>query len=165
MEVWGEWLDRSGRHAEAERVYEEIAERYDANTYPLGTFLMRKAERTRNPSLHAEAGELLRAVFPSGPEPLAIHALDPTPRDGIAFATFGPRAEVAGLKATDIIVGVDQWRVRNNRQYVAATRFQFGDVMTLTVWRDRRYQQIRARVPERWFGTRFQDYLAGSSSR
>jgi S1-C subfamily serine protease len=87
-----------------------------------------------------------------------MHALDATPADGVALGTFGRRAAVAGLKRTDIIVGVDGWRVRTADQLRVVSRLKFDDLITFTVWRDGAYKQVHARVPERWLGTRFVDH-------
>jgi S1-C subfamily serine protease len=77
---------------------------------------------------------------------------------GVTFHTFGDRAAAAGLRRTDVIVAVDGWRVRNVSQYLAASRFVHDEKMTFLVWRDGRYQDLSARVPERSMGTRLKDY-------
>jgi hypothetical protein len=94
-----------------------------------------------------------------------LHALDGTPSDGVVFASFGSRVAVTGLRPTDVIVGVDQWRVRSWWQYAVAARFSLDPAMTFTVWRNGRYQQIKATVPERWFGVRLQDYRGRPNPR
>lgn len=159
-QVLGEWLDRVGRVDEAEQVYRELVERYPRRTDTLGTFLLRRGLRAGNRTPDAVVLELLRPVFPDGVQPLQRHALAPQPGDGVAFATWGPRATDTGIRPTDIIVGMDGWRVRNTDQYIVLSRLQFDDVMVLTVWRDGRYQDVRVRVPERWFGTRFMNHYA-----
>jgi tetratricopeptide (TPR) repeat protein len=158
LDALGEWLDRRGRHDEAQEVYERIAARYANGDYLLGTFLWRKAAVRNDAAARNKAGELLRAVFPSGVEALQRHALDAVPADGAAFLTFGARPAALGLRATDVIVGVDDVRVRNARQFQVASRFSHDPAMKLTVWRGDRYEQVTARVPERLLGTRFSDY-------
>ncbi len=163
LQELAEWLDRAGRYAEAERVYRQIVEQHPDGSVSLGTFLMRQALRTSNAGLQAKASEMLRPLFPGGLEPLAGHSLPVTPGDGVAFATFGPRPTALGMQITDIIVGVNGWRVRSANQYIAVTRFRNDDAMTLTVWRDRRYQELTLRVPERSFGTRFKDHRGAAA--
>jgi S1-C subfamily serine protease len=119
---------------------------------------MRRALRTGDKSLEAEAGELLRPVFPRGLESVVMYALPVTPTDGVLLAPFGPRAMRTGLRATDVLIGVDGWRVHDYAQYQAVSRLAFEDTMTLTIWRDGRYQQLKATVPERWFATNFHTY-------
>ena len=160
LETLGEWLDRAGRHDEADAVYAQISARYPGSrsSYLEGLSLMRKALRTGDAHVRARAAELLRGVFPGGPEALVLHALDATPQDGLVFETFGPRVADAGLLPQDIIVGIDQWRLRSATHYNVASRFQHNQAMTFTVWRDGRYRQVKANVPERWLGARFQDF-------
>jgi S1-C subfamily serine protease len=80
------------------------------------------------------------------------------PTDGVQLAPFGPRAVKTGLRATDVVIGVDGWRVHDVAQYQTVSRLRFDDAMVFTIWRDGRYQQIKATVPERWFGTTFHEY-------
>jgi hypothetical protein len=160
LEIYAHLMDALGRYDEAEKTYRAIAERYD-KTGPLGTFIVRNAIRTGDKDLELKGWDLLRSEFPNGMERLALHALDVPPADGLLFATFGRRPEAMGLRQTDIVVGVDEWRIRNNRQYSVASRLTHDDQMTFTVWRGGRYQQVRARVPERWLGIALKDYVGG----
>jgi hypothetical protein len=150
-------LDASGHYAEAEASYRDIADHY-GDTKPLGAFIVRKALRTGDRSLELKGWEYLRNEFPTGMERLAVHALDATPVDGIVFATFGQRALTTGLRPTDIIVGVDEWRVRTSLQYWVAVQLRLDEMMLVTVWRGGRYQQLRIRVPERWLGVKFANH-------
>lgn len=68
------------------------------------------------------------------------------------FTTFGRRAERAGLRATDVLVGIDGSRVRSDRQLAVVIRLALGDEMTFTVWRDGRYVTLPATLPQRWLG-------------
>jgi hypothetical protein len=165
LEILGELLDRSGRRVEAEALYRLIDARYPDHSVTLGRFLMRHALRTDDASLAAKAGELLRPTFPSGIEPVVMHALPVAPTDGVQLAPFGPRAMKTGLRATDVVIGVDGWRVHDVMQYQTVSRLTFDDTMVFTVWRDGRYQQIKATVPERWFGTTFHPYQPPPAQR
>ena len=158
METLAHFLDRAGRADEAERLYERIAERYRNATAPLGVFRLRRAIQAQDKALEMQAWELLRPAFPTGLERLHMHALDVTPLDGVAFQDFGRRAADAGLKHDDIIVGVDEWRVRSWWQFSLLSRLRHDPVMTFTVWRDGKYRQLRTEVPERWLGVRMRDY-------
>jgi type II secretory pathway component PulC len=62
------------------------------------------------------------------------------------------------LKRTDVLVGVDEWRVRMPDQYQVLADLRHDESMTFTVWRDGRYEQIHATVRERWLGLRLDDY-------
>jgi hypothetical protein len=157
LQVWGHYLDVRGRDGEAELVYEAIRHRYD-NSAALGTFMVRKALRKADEVLQQRGWNLLKSIFPSGGDRLAWNTLTEAPDDGVVFATFGRRAEALGLRRGDIIVGVDEWRVRTARQYPVLADLRLDENMTFTVWRDGRYQQIHALVRERWLGMELADY-------
>lgn len=163
LEVLGEFLERQGDYDKAEVVFRLLADRHDGSKALLGAFLMRRSARTNDPSVDAEAATLLTAQFPRGLEPLALPALEARPSDGVTFSTLGERAVLAGIKAGDVLVGLDDWRVRSAGQYTIVVRLRSEDTMTLTVWRDGRYEQLVATVPERWLGTRLSDFLGDNT--
>ena len=156
LELAAEWHERRGRTQDADRILEQILDRYDDST-PLGTFLMRRGLAAKDRALQAKAAELMRDEYPEGPEPLVMHALPAKADDGIRFTMFGPRLQSLGFEPADIIVGVDGWRVHDSDQYQVAVRFTFDEAMTYTVFRQGRYQQVRVVSPERWLGTQFKD--------
>jgi hypothetical protein len=153
LELRAEWHERQGRYADAEKLMQQIEERYD-NSTPLGEFLMRRALATKDQQLQAKAAELLRDAYPQGPQPLVSHALPATAGDGVRFASYGPRAEALGFEPGDIIVGVDGWRVHDTAQYAVVLRFAYDETLTFTVFRHGRYQDLKITVPERWLGSR-----------
>jgi hypothetical protein len=157
LETLAHLLDRAGRFEESEATYRSIAAHYRDSTSPLGTFFMRKAIRTGDKNLEKQAWELLRPAFPTGLEPVALHALPVRPTDGVRFQTFGARAGGIGLRPTDIIVGVDGWRVRDVRQFNLVSRFSHDPMMAIVVWRGGGYEQGSYRVPQRWLGVVFAD--------
>ena len=149
LEVLGEVLTSLGKHDDALEIYERIAARYDDCT-PLGTHRMRTALRTGDRQLEIAAMADLQPVFPNGLERLAMHALDPTPKDGASFGPLSARARAIGVRQHDIVVGVDEWRVRSQPQYSVALDLRLNqEAVTLTVFRDGRYQQLALKMPER----------------
>lgn len=156
MQVWGHFLDARGREAEAETVYQTINTRYQ-DPLPLGTFTVRKALRKSDPVLQQRGWNLMKKVFPNGGERLAWNTLKGAPTDGVRFSTFGRRAEARGLQFRDIIVGVDEWRLRTAAQYPILANLRHDENMTFTVWRDGAYQQIHAQVRQRWLGAELED--------
>ena len=164
LETLGNLLDARGRFVEAQQLYERIADRY-RNTDALGTFFVRQGLRAGDKTLELKGWDNLRETFPNGIERVAMHALDVRPVDGMAFHTFSRRASATGLRATDIVVGVDEWRVRTHGQYRVLARLSHDDAIVLTVWRDGRYQQLRMRVPERWLGVQLRDHQGPGVSR
>lgn len=163
LETLAHSLDRTGNYATAQAIYEQIASRYHSSR-PLGAFYLRQGTRTGDTLLEAKGLELLRQDLPGGMERLALHALDAVPKDGLAFETFGPRPAAMGLQAGDVLVGVDEWRIRSTAHYWIATRLRHDDQATLTVWRRGSYKQLQARVPERWLGVEIRDYAAPVTS-
>jgi hypothetical protein len=55
--------------------------------------------------------------LPKGLERIDLAALASPPTDGIVFHAFGRRAKRVGLRRDDIIVGTDEFRVHEYRQY------------------------------------------------
>ena len=150
--VLGELLDSLGRHDEAAKIYEAIADRY-GNRVPLGIHRLRGALRTGDRDAEVAAMGDLQAVFPRGLEPLALHALDPTPKDGVRYGPIGRRASAIGVQQDDVVVGVDEWRVRDWQQYGVALDVRHDrEEVALTVFRNGRYQQLSLRMPERKLG-------------
>ena len=158
LQVMAELLEMEGHLDEAERVYRQIAHQYQDGNAPLGLFLMRRALSARDKALEIEAAGLLRDEFPNGLERVVEYALPAAPTDGAAFATFGRRPASFGLEPGDVIVGVDGWRVHNGTQYTEISRLSFSESMALLVWRKGKYIHVQGRVPQRWFGVRFNDY-------
>jgi tetratricopeptide (TPR) repeat protein len=149
LEVLAEVLTSLGRDDEALDIGERIAARYDDRT-PRGTHRLRVALRTKDRQLELAAMADLQPVFPNGVERLAMHALDPTPKDGVTFGPLSTRARAIGIRQDDIVVGVDEWRVRTQPQYSIALALRpTEDAVTLTVFRDGRYRQLALRMPER----------------
>lgn len=163
LAVLGHFLDARGREAEAELVYETIRNRYD-DRQALGTFFVRKALRKHDEPLQQRGWNVLKPIFPNGGERLAWNTLSGPPTDGVAFATFGRRVEAIGLRRDDIIVGVDEWRLRTARQYSVLADLRHDETMTFTVWRDGRYEQIHAVLRERWLGVELKDYESAPPS-
>jgi tetratricopeptide (TPR) repeat protein len=159
LETLAHALDRNGAYAEAQQIYERIAAQYN-NARPLGVSYLRQGARAGDTSLQARGMELLRRDLPHGMERLALHALDATPKDGLALEDFGPRPAAAGLQRHDVLVGIDEWRIRSVAHYWVATRLSHDDRMTLTVWRDGIYKQFKTTVPERWLGVAIRNYVA-----
>jgi S1-C subfamily serine protease len=65
--------------------------------------------------------------------------------------TDNARSRAAGLRAGDIIVGLDGWRVDTVEQYQAINAFSEHPEMRIDVWRGKVFT-IAPRVPGRLFG-------------
>src|SRR5262249_5454002 len=141
-----------------EEVFRSITERYpDAERF-LAVHYLREALRTRDQELEARAAALAKEEFPRGFERASLSALSSPPTDGVVFTSFGRRVERTGLRREDVVVAVDGIRVRDYDQYMFAAQSSFEPHMRVIVWRDGRYQDIDAIVPQRWFGVTFGVY-------
>lgn len=147
-----------GRLDEAEQILRRHEERYD-DSVPLGVFRLRRALAAGDTAAEVRAFELLDTYIPGGLQRLALQALDPAPLDGVLVTNTTRRALGIGLRADDIIVGVDDWRVRSYAQYDVAIDLRRDEAVRLTVYRAGRYQQLDLRVPERRFGTGLETYV------
>jgi tetratricopeptide (TPR) repeat protein len=157
LQVLGDFLDARQRDVEAEQVYRRMHQRYD-RADALGAFLVRRGLRQNDRRQQQQGWELLKALFPDGGERLAWNTLTGPPVDGIVFETFGRRASARGLKRSDVIVGIDEWRVRTAAQYPILADLRHDETMTFTVWREGRYEQIHTHMRERWLGMELADY-------
>ena len=147
-----ETLSSLGRDDEALRIYERIATRY-RDRVPLGTHRLRMALRGGDRDARLAAMTDLQAVFPRGLETLSLHGLDATPIDGVRFGPLGRRGAAVGVRQDDIVVGLDEWRVRTWGQYQTLMDVRHDRAaVTLTVFRAGRYQQLRLTMPERKMG-------------
>lgn len=152
-----EFLERQGDAAGAEARYKQIQDRYGPSTgWHLGAFYLRRWNATKDPALRDRGLALVAESFPSGLEvpPAAAAA----PYDGVAFSNFGARAGRAGLRRSDIIVGIDGVRVRSEGQAEVLLRASHDASIRFTVWRDGAYTTIAGTLPQRWLGCGIKTY-------
>jgi hypothetical protein len=156
--TYADLLDRRGQHADAEQVYRENLNHYD-DGIALAAYLLREARRTGTKGYANEARPYVSRLFPSGLEQVTLADFHNTPpQDGVLIKHGSPRSDRLGVHTGDIFVAVDGVRVRSYPQYALVWRLSNDQQVTLTVWRDGRYQQLPLRVPQRWFGVAFDSY-------
>lgn len=161
--IKAEQAEREGRMTEAEAGFRKISTRYTGDADSLGAFYLRQWGRSGDTTFRERGLALLTGRLPAGLEPVSENGTAPI--DGLVFTNFGTRAEKAGLRSSDIVVGLDGYRTRNLRQWWVMQRLSMARQMTFTVWRDGRYERISAEVPQRTLGTDFKDYKPSSASR
>lgn len=149
LDTLAELLERQGRVADAAAIYARMATRYPDSDLP-AIALFRRARRAGDTAERDRAVTLLRRRFPRGLE--EVPAGQAAPTDGIRFRTFGRRAERAGLRPDDVIVGIDGHRVRSPAQAFVLLRSATEAAATFTVWREGRYQTVVATLGQREFG-------------
>jgi hypothetical protein len=157
--------ERMGQPVEAERVYVARAERYDGEepvSYPLAGFYYRMARVQKDGEYEARLQELLSRVFPQGLEPLPeTHDASP-PTDGLLIDGKSDWLEYAGLRGSDVIVGLDGFRVRSLPQYDVVRNFQAlpsdATEMRLRVFRQTQYLDLVTRLQGRRFAVHVRTY-------
>lgn len=159
-----ELLERQGDVAAAEAGYKRLVERYagtNANRH-LGTHYLRRWKATGDAVLRDQGLALVADRFPRGLEapPEAAAA----PYDGVAFTNFGARAGRAGLRQTDVIVGIDGVRVRSESQADVMMRASHHATIRFTVWRDGAYTTVTGTLPQRWFGCGIHTYRPSAAA-
>jgi hypothetical protein len=148
-------LEQLERYQEAERDFTRMAQRYDNNS-SLVAFYYRMARGRGRTEYEARLQKSARELFPRGLE--KVEGLgSAAPTDGAYVNGHSEVLLAAGLRAGDVIVGLDGWRIRAAGQYEAVVRFDRRDDMTFTVWRGG-YRQIRATVKDRWLGVTLVDF-------
>jgi tetratricopeptide (TPR) repeat protein len=155
----GELMELMERYPEAEVSYQREAERY-GDPSGLIAFYYRLARGHGRKEYEARLQRTVRAEFPRGLEPIAAPEALGTeaPRDGAYVMGHSRTLLEAGLRAGDVVVGLDGWRIHTAAQYATARRFSRDDGMTFTFWRGGGYQQAKATVKERWLGVAFVDH-------
>jgi hypothetical protein len=123
--------ERLGRTEDAEALYRKDMQRYDDFSELLGFYREVEVRKRRE---YVDAWQAAREhVFPNGliDAPLT----DEQPAVGVHVANDSDSARRVGLRAGDIVVGVDGWHVANLPQYYAVRAFAESGPLTLTVWR------------------------------
>lgn len=161
MVTLAELLERQGDHAGAEARYKQVQERY-GTTWHLGAHYLRRWKVTGDQSLRDRGLALVAESFPAGFEAAPTDAVAPV--DGVTFTNFGARAARAGLRKSDVVVGIDGVRVRRDGQATVLLRASHDAAVRFTVWRDGAYTTVTGTLPQRWLGANYRTYRPPSST-
>jgi hypothetical protein len=154
----GELLEWQGKFAEAEDYFLQIERRYE-DSDALRGFYYRMVWVNRQQSYEPKFRSLTDEAFPNGLERLDPEKLAPgRPADGVRILSSNRFLRRIGLNMGDIIVGLDGWRVHNQRQFLIVNEFSRAPDMRLQVWQNDRYSQIEARVVVRDFGVELKSF-------
>jgi tetratricopeptide (TPR) repeat protein len=148
--VMGELLEDLGRYQEAETRFKRNRDRYDQPAF-LIAFYFRRARRDGMTAYDGKFEEAVRTSFPRGLEPFDIDSIESPPVDGVLINSNSARLRNAGLAPGDIVVALDDWRVRSWEQYQAVRAFTRAPSMKLTIWRVNQFMDIDANVSFRRF--------------
>jgi hypothetical protein len=155
----GELMELMERYPAAEASYREGAQGY-GDPSSLVAFYYRVARGKGRKEYESRLVRAARLVFPGGLEPIAAPETlgADAPRDGAYVMGHSQILLGAGLRAGDIVVGLDGWRIHTAAQYGTVRRFSRDDEMTFTFWRGGSYQEVKAPVKDRWLGVTFVDH-------
>ncbi len=150
-----ELMERQGDYAGAEARFKRVQDRY-GTPWHLGAYYLRRWKATGDDAFRDRGKALVAETFPAGFETPPTDGGAPV--DGMAFTNFGARAAKAGLRKTDVIVGIDGVRVRWDGQATVVLRASHDAAMQFTVWRDGAYTTVKGTLPQRWLGSGYRTY-------
>jgi tetratricopeptide (TPR) repeat protein len=155
----GELMELMEKYPAAETSYRTGAERYD-DPSSLIAFYYRVARGKGRKEYEARLVRAARALFPRGLEPIEASETLGTdaPRDGAHVMGHSRMLLDAGLRAGDVVVALDGWRIHTAAQYDTVRRFTRDDEMRFTFWRGGSYQEAKGPVKDRWLGVTFVDH-------
>ena len=130
--------EQRGQIDDAYKVFSDAAERYpECCTPPLAAFLYRQGVIEKNPSYLVQWKVIERQLFSltGGLQPMATE-MKTRPAHGVFVEEDSASSRKAGLRAGDIIVGVDGWKVDNLEQLDAVLWFKpYAKTYQFTAWR------------------------------
>jgi hypothetical protein len=148
-------LERLGSIDEAERDYLQSATSYQWPAQLIG-FYHRRVLAGNDPAYKAKYDKWVAEVFPRGMQPEAGSMTGP-PKGGVYVTKDSERSRKAGIRAGDIIVGLEGWKVETFLQYAAINAFKEDPHMKLSIWRGS-LVKVEADQPGRLFGTSLADF-------
>ncbi len=149
-------LEKMGRHREAEMRFEEIKDHY-GDVGELMAFYDRRI--TAGDARYAARRQAtVESLFPAGMEKTSLTDLSGPPSDGVMLRGSSKELDKVGLRSSDIVVGLDGTRVHTYEQYDAVRGMLEGTDMTLIVWTQGHYREVRASPPNHRFGVDMQTY-------
>jgi tetratricopeptide (TPR) repeat protein len=152
-----EFLEATGKYAEAFEWYAKMEERYGQSGL-LMRFCSRYKEKTGDGRFDAELQKRLRQLFSGDPKKVRLADLKGAPTDGVIVEEVNGLTEEAGLKGGDIIVAAQGIRVHTFEQYDYARDSSASPELVLLVWQDGAYREIKASPPNHRFGADFATY-------
>jgi tetratricopeptide (TPR) repeat protein len=180
LQTMARYLERTGDFEGAERFLKQAFERYrNRPQYPaeaeesqdaeqdedtLLAFYYRMARERKQAAYEERFLELASDDFPAGVERAELAAFSGYPADGVAVLRTWPLGERAGLKAGDVIVALDGYRVRTRRQYLLVRGFTDDPEMSLILFRHPRYLALELRRADRYLGVDMRSQRTGGPS-
>lgn len=151
------WLYEQMRNLDgAERDHIANAERYNFKQ-GLVAFYYRRVEIEKNTAYEVKWRRWLAELFPNGlqPEPQQLTGV---PQTGVFVNKDSAYSRNAGIRAGDIVVGLEGFRVDTFEQYQAINLFKDDPLVKLTISRGGQLVKVEAKSPSRLFGTELQTH-------
>ena len=149
-------FERLGKLDAAEKDHLASAERYNSPEGLLA-FYYRRVEVDMNRAYQSKWDTWRPVVFPNGlqPAPTSMPGVPPT---GVFVYKDSAYLRDAGLRAGDIIVGVDGWRVDTEEQYWTIIDIKDDPTVRFTLSRGGQLVTVEATSPTRLFGGELQTH-------
>lgn len=155
LEAKASLLERRKEYDDAYAIHQAIVDRY-GHPEEVIPFLARMQQAAPNSKYRA----LFAQAIANGPyQKIELRNLSGAPALGAVASAENDEMRKAGLRQTDVIVGVQGYRVDNAARYTIL-RETGGPQLTLIIWRDNTYRELKASPPGRRFGVDFNDYHA-----
>jgi hypothetical protein len=146
--------ERLGRFDEAEALYRRDFERYGYPAQLFG-FYYRAVNVRQQRELAPRYEAHLRRVFPAGLQRVGTTVEKPS--QGVVVVTDNRNVRVQGLRAGDIITGLEGYQVNDLREYRAINACFKTSAMKLTIWRGGTVD-VTVVVPDRFMDVAFHTY-------
>ena len=145
-----------GKLDEAAKWHAKAADRYGSPGYPaMGFYYRHKSDRPDFAECYRRSQE--KFFFNTFKE--FREKTEPSPpKKGIVFSEFNARMKSFGIAKDAIVVAVDGFKTRNANEFFAMRSSDFKDEITLTVFQDNHYQNLKGKIINRQFGVGVADF-------
>jgi hypothetical protein len=139
---------RAGNFTEALKGAQQIQERYNESE-ALFMVYWEWSQKTTDPEEKRTAEKAIARTFPDGVQPAKYDGFEqtPNPAEGARIASNGPALPENRLRVGDVIVAVNDYRVRNIAQYKAITYMAYSKYFDFIVLRDGNYLKVPVVLP------------------
>jgi tetratricopeptide (TPR) repeat protein len=157
LATMGDLMERMGDLAQAEDYFKKIQERYNYKDELIGFYA--RANRNLSQKMYEVSLEKLSAdIFPNGIDFVTLADFEEAPHDGVLINSSSSYLQKTNLKVGDVIVALDGYRIRTDRQYSCARSMTQNPNMDFIVWRKGEYAEIKAFVKDRYLDVSMSNY-------
>jgi hypothetical protein len=158
LQTMASLLEMRGDFAGAIAYHRKVYERYDSPG-SLVACLLRCQRATGKSADDSALRQLVVRILPKGLEKIEDEKLEGPPKTGVIFEQESPETRKAGLKLTDVIIGVRGYKVDTFAAYEAVRDIDPNTPFVLHIWRGGHYRRISAAPPDNRFGAGMADYV------